>query len=349
MSTQKNMKKKSKMQSKGAGPKVSVPVAATRSQTTTRAKITNKSDGSVRVVHRELVGNLVGQVAFTLGTVTVNPGLSGTFPWLSGIAQSFEEYKFNKLRFCYYPRCSTATAGSVMLIPEYDVTEDPPVTEQIAASYVGTREDAPWKAQVVDLPASALQGTAKRHFVRPLTGLINPNEDPKLYDVALFYTGAVDASGANQPWGKLWVEYDVDLYLPQLSPYGPLPYGGKVTGNTSITKTNPLGSSPVLDPESRGFIVTGASDVLMKIPGDYILSIVVTGTTLVAPLYSFNASDMAVIYDDTVVNTTGNVAFTITVLRVLNSNAEFEITYPAAGSVSSTSMYVSSVPFNGAI
>lgn len=171
------------------------------------------------IVHREFLGNVSGSVLFTiLLTLAINPGIAATFPWLSIQAQCWEQYRFKKLRFHYLTRTGSNTAGSVLMSPDYDASDAAPSNEVVQSTYEGTAEDAPWKDIILTLKTNLMSGTTQRKFVR--TGALLPNQDIKLYDAATVFISTVDAS-APAAWGKLWVEYDVDLFIPQLPPTGP--------------------------------------------------------------------------------------------------------------------------------
>jgi len=118
----------------------------------------------------------------------------------------------------------------------------------------------------------------KRRFTRP--GPLAANLDIKTYDVGSLFVCTVDGSGPNIPWGKLWVEYDIDLYIPQLSPFGALPYGGTVAGGGVFTAANPLGTIPVQNPLNAGFTVSAASVVNFTATGSYVVGFEEIGTVI---------------------------------------------------------------------
>jgi hypothetical protein len=148
----------------------------------------------------------------------INPGLNGSFPWLSNIAQNWESYKFHKLRYCYYTRTGSTTVGSVILAPDYDATDGPPINEQVIASYEDAVEDAPWKDLVCTLKERSMFSIGPKKFVRSADVGFN---DLKLYDAGNLYIATVDSTAA-AAWGKLWVEYDITFFTPQIAPVGTL-------------------------------------------------------------------------------------------------------------------------------
>lgn len=256
----------------------SVGAAYATGQAGKAPRITRGQDFT-RVQHRELVTNLSGTTAFTVAqSLAINPGLSATFPWLSIMANAFEEYRFNSLKVEYFTRTGTNIPGSVILAPDYDASDGAPASEQIASSYMDSCEDAPWKDIVCNLPSGRLNRADQNRFVR--SGALGANQDIKLYDAATVHLCTVDGTAVN--WGKVWLSYDVTFRIPQLNPAGNPPFGGGVTGGGATTGANPLGTVPAVDAGSKGFIVSAASVITFTALGDFIIAGFFDGTVISA-------------------------------------------------------------------
>nr|QKV51018.1 putative capsid protein [Crucivirus sp.] len=206
-----NFKRRYKPSSTSA---IAAPVAYASTQRTGKAEYVNFSADSCRIRHCELLGSITGSGNFTidpnLGVFPVNPGLQSSFPWLSTQAAAWEKYKFHKLKFIYHTKCATSVPGSVLLGMDYDAADVVPTTELQLSNFYGSVESAPWKEIVFNCNLERMQGS--RYIrVHPVTGV-----DIKTYDQGNFYVGTVD--GTAVPWGKLWVEYDVELQIPQQAP-----------------------------------------------------------------------------------------------------------------------------------
>lgn len=260
-------------------PKQASVASAYSTKSTGRAPTITATRDSCRIKHRELVSSVTGSVAFTAATsLDINPGLSATFPWLSTMAPAWEEYRFNSLKVEYLTRTGSTTPGSMMIVPDYDPADASPLTEQIASSYEDVVEDAPWKDIVCVMPASSLNGYTKRHYVR--TGSLASNLDIKTYDSAKVHLCTVDGTAVT--WGKVWIEYDVELFIPALNPTGSPPFGGFITGATTQTGANPFGTAPILDASVRGVTMDAASIITFQNIGDYNLSYLLVGTVITA-------------------------------------------------------------------
>lgn len=183
---------------------------------------------SWRIRNSELVGNVAGSVDFAYTRYYVNPGMVNTFPWLSQEANRWEQYRFHSLRFRYVTRTATTTIGSIILSPEYNSRDPPPTTETEATNTQDAIEDSPWKNITCTLTPQSMFQAGPRKLVRAamIAGDIN------IYDVASLYVASIGMVGTDTV-GKLWVDYDVELFVPQNSPadYSTLSAGSMQTRN----------------------------------------------------------------------------------------------------------------------
>jgi hypothetical protein len=175
-----------------------------------------------KVSHTELIGDVAGLSTATFNqayAIPLNPGLNQFTPWLSNIAQNYESYRCKKLNFRYVTKTGSTTAGSVMMIPDYNASDAAPISEQVAANYSDVQEDVPWTQEGITcaLRPQAMHKVGPQKYVR--TGAVPANADIKIYDVGVFYLYTVNSSAA-AGWGKLWVDYEFDFETPQLPPAG---------------------------------------------------------------------------------------------------------------------------------
>jgi hypothetical protein len=260
----------------------SVAAAYATGLTSGRPMIQRTTLDRTTIEHRELISPISGTVAFTPTMFAVNPGLAITFPWLSTQALGWEKYRFEYLRFCYYTRAPSSTQGSMMLVPDYDASDSPPVNELIAATYNGTQEDAAWKDMCCPWDAKILN---RECFVR--TAALAPNLDIKTYDIGTFFSCTTDAA-TGTPWGKLWVEYKVVLINPQVPSAG-AGTTGTLTSGSGPTTTALFGTVQT----GTGNYTLGATGNVITMFGltiglEYLLTIVTDGTGITA--YSTSGS-----------------------------------------------------------
>lgn len=218
----------------------------------------------IRIKHREYLGEVVSSSvagAFEIDSYAVNPGDNHTFPWLSGIAHNYEEYKFNGLVFEFVSTSanalnSTNTAlGKIVLATDYNSTnptfgsiEDMMITE--FANF-----GKPAESLIHAIECSAAERPTLLSYLR-LPG--KTTGDAKFYDIGNFQVATQGLQGTNVNVGSLWVSYDVYLCKPYLSVVDTI-----IThyALNTVTTANPLGTSQTLVNSSPTDIVISGSTI----------------------------------------------------------------------------------------
>jgi hypothetical protein len=171
------------------------------------------------VAASELLASVNGSVDFASTKFPLNPGLASVFPRLSKEAAVWQHYRFKKLSFRYVTRSSTNTAGSVILSPSYNPAEIAPSNETEASNTAQAVEDVTWSKEITcRLKPGSMYPLGPKKQVR----YFNIPGDLNVYDVGNLYVctkGQIDASEI----GKLWVDYEVEFYIPQSTPITPYP------------------------------------------------------------------------------------------------------------------------------
>jgi hypothetical protein len=73
----------------------------------------HSNDQSVLIRHREYLGEISGSISYDVKrSFEINPGNPDTFPWLSGVAARFQEYRIRGLVFHYIPSSGNAVSGT---------------------------------------------------------------------------------------------------------------------------------------------------------------------------------------------------------------------------------------------
>jgi hypothetical protein len=335
--------------SRGAQKQVSVAANYASGQSG-KAPVVRATRDSCNVVHRELLMNVSAQADLNFdlrATYPLNPGMSQTFPWLSTIAQNWETYRFKKLRFCYYTRTGSTTVGSVLFAPDYDAADSAPANEQIASTYEDVQEDAPWKDITIPLRPVEMHQPGQRKYVR--TGPLATNLDIKTYDSGNLFVFTVDSLAA-APWGKLWVEYDVDLFTPQSLSSAPVGVaGGGFESNGGETGALLLGTAPIVGSGSQFVTLVntgGASTFTFEKTGTYVISYNFGGTTMSA----FNNGGTATsnpfntLFDATGANCAGGIIVTVSA-----PGQTWIPSLTAATIVSPVAVNIGSMPFGSAL
>jgi len=167
----------------------------------------------------EYIADINGSVGFATTQYSINPGQSGTFPWMSKIASLFERYVFEKLEF-YYRRevsefATNGQAGKVLLSVDYDASDAPPTTKQQVEDTVPHVDGMPCiEEMVVHCDPRELLGFAiSGRYVRP--GAQPFGTDIKTYDAGNLFVSTYGNTNTSVI-GELRVRYRCRMLVPVL-------------------------------------------------------------------------------------------------------------------------------------
>jgi hypothetical protein len=186
------------------------------------------SNGSVRLRHREYLRDVYGSTGFAITSFNINPADSNTFPWLSKIAEHFEQWQPHGLIFDYRSMSSdvqvaaTTALGSVILGTEYNALASRFVNKQAMEASQFAVSVKPSVSVMHPIECDLSQTPSQPLYVR-LPGDATINADPRLYDLGNFQiaTQGMSTDGGDQ--GELWVTYDIELLKPVLTQPAPIP------------------------------------------------------------------------------------------------------------------------------
>jgi len=236
-------------------PLVAAPVAMTRARYTGKPRFKRTTADSMTIYHSELVSLVVGSNPFATTTLSIQPGLSSTFRWLSFQTQGWEKYRFKMLRAWYETRTGTSIPGTVMLVADYDAADPAPTSQFDASTYHGSTDDAPWKEQCMEFDMKR----SKELYLRG--GPLAANLDIKTYDYANLFICTTDGSAVN--WGKVYLEYEIELLNTQvLQNVGTI--GGTISAGGTTSGANVFGTAPVVTPGSYIAGVTGTGVISLQ-------------------------------------------------------------------------------------
>lgn len=182
--------------------------------------------GSLMITHREYIGDIFAPPTATVSDFTVqsfplNPGLEQTFPWLSQIAQNYEEYELEQCVFEFVStvqdiNSANGQVGTIITATQYNASRpdftDKPAMAAYAHSVSGKSTDN--QNHGVECDPSKLSGSEGK-FVR--ANPVMTGEDLKTYDHGRFQlaTHNIPAAMAGGTLGELYVYYTVKLRKPK--------------------------------------------------------------------------------------------------------------------------------------
>jgi len=148
---------------------------------------------------------------FNVDRFQINPGLLGTFPWLSQVAQGYEKYRFRRIRARFVPKVGVfsdaAKVGNVLMSVDYDsVDPDPPGTDWM-------ENNDPHVVGVANKTLTLDFEGASWHFIR--SGNVPAGTDIRLYDACTLFVATSDLTVTNEAIGKIYLDYEVELAVPQ--------------------------------------------------------------------------------------------------------------------------------------
>lgn len=184
--------------------------------------------GAVTVNRREFLTEVYGPgetgsaVPFEVLKFALNPGLEKSFPWLSQIAQNYEEYELDQLVFSFRStttdigNSTSGQCGTVIMATAYNPSSAPFGEKSDMMGYDGAMSCKTTESMHhgVECDPNKLSGSAGK-FVRAFA--LDATKDIKDYDHGLFQLAIANAPDnfAGRSLGELWVSYTVKLRKPK--------------------------------------------------------------------------------------------------------------------------------------
>lgn len=193
--------------------------------------VVNRSNKEFIVRHREyitdiysLAGSANTPSAFGLLSFSINPGDATTFPWLSTIADKFEQYRIEGMVFEYKSLYSDAVVtqngsiGSIVLATEYNAGAAAFTSKQAMENYQFAQSCKPSCSVLHPIECARSQNVLSELYIRPAT--VPAGEDVKTYDFGDFQIASqgipLGAAGAAVNLGELWVSYQIAFIKPKI-------------------------------------------------------------------------------------------------------------------------------------
>lgn len=221
------------------------------------------------VCHREYLGDIVGTAGFANNSYPINPGMSQTFPWLSTVAQNYQEYRLHGLIFEFRPLITdfvtSGAPGVVIMATNYNADSAPYTTKQAMENTEFAVSVKPTLPLIHAVECAADENPFKIQYVR--TGALPTGQDLKSYDLGLFQFAT--QANPTQALGELWVSYCVEFLKPTL----PLDIGGVVQSGhiyrNTTSAANPIGLIGVFVRGTLAMTATGTSFTFTAAPSQY--------------------------------------------------------------------------------
>jgi len=176
-------------------------------------------EGAVIVRNKEYLADVVSATSFTVNTtIDINPGLSAAFPWLSRVADAFEEYEILGMMIYYNTTSGNTTTsqalGEVVMSTEYNSYAPDPTNKQQQLAQIFAVSTVPSQNCIHAIECSPRQNQLARFYTRagaPPAGLSLVSTD--LGKVTVSVSGC---AAAGVTLGEIYVDYEVAFYKPKL-------------------------------------------------------------------------------------------------------------------------------------
>lgn len=316
----------------------------------------NRSDRVVCIRHREYIADISSTTGFHLQSFEINPGLRTTFPWLSQVAEAFEEYRFTGLVFEYKTMCSdfsTTTAGSLgtaIMSTQYNVLS-PNFSDKVSMNnYEFSNDSKPSLSFLHPIECKRSLNPVSELFVR--TGDVTTG-DLRLYDHGNFQIATQGMQNDSGVIGELWATYEVEFYKAKyIQGVGAELFSDHWTNTVGLSGAQPIGTNPVLHSGSNlGTSISGSNINQVLFPpdlsdGNYLVLYQITGTSAacVGPGFTFvNCTALNIWKNDTTSSinnssTTTPVYIQSFILQITGQDASFTFSTGAQLPTSPTSM-----------
>jgi len=179
----------------------------------------------VKVRHREYLFDVISSGSantFNVNSVTIQPGLFASFPWLAQIAQNYQEYSVDGMIFVYKPLTGTAissstntTMGGIAMCTQYNVLTAAPTNKVEMLNEEYAQEVPTFEAgyHIIECGKGAHYGTPLSNlYIRG--GAVPTGGTATSFDFGQFSIASYGVQGTSVVLGEVHVVYEISLYKP---------------------------------------------------------------------------------------------------------------------------------------
>lgn len=223
-------------------------------------RIVPAGNREVRIMYREYLGDVTAAAmgVFNVQSYTINPGLPQTFPWLSNISSSFDQYTLNGCLFEFKTTSSDYTSnqalGSVIMATEYDVVDGPYTnkTDMLNSAYAQEAKPSISALHGIECAINDTPTTVK--FTRDDSLVLPSSYDARDYDWGIFCIATQGGTQtADVTVGSLYIHYDITFRKEQV-PKNIFINSWTAVQYTGVNFTHPtlFGSTTIVTPLRSG-------------------------------------------------------------------------------------------------
>lgn len=182
--------------------------------------------------HREYLGELRSSATatgFEMQKFVINPGWTATFPWLSRIADNFQEYKIHGMVMEFKSNYSDAvvgtgasgTLGTVVIATQYDAGAAEYKTKSAMENAEYSTSGKVSESFLHPIECDMRENPLKVLYIRTGAALDeNTDRDNRFSDLGNIFIAASGVQTENDVLGEIWVSYHVSLLKPRITEPG---------------------------------------------------------------------------------------------------------------------------------
>lgn len=228
------------------------------------------SNGRFIFQRQEYLGDITPSEAFNIVRYPLNPGQNDTFPWLSNIARSFEQWKPHGIAFYFRSLSSpnvlseapNTSLGALIMSTQYDPKDSAFESKTEMENYWCTNSGPPYKDQIHPVECAKNQTVLNELLVRFADQ--EPDSDLSFYDLGNFDIATVGNPSDTGVIGELWITYCIEFMKPKVPEHNVSFENSDMWFLNLPSATRALGSAPPTEVlHSLGGVIdeTGAGTV----------------------------------------------------------------------------------------
>ena len=235
------------------------------------------------VAHREYIKDITTSSvagAFKNESFIINPGQAATFPWLSSIAENYEQYRVHGMIFQFVTTSadalnSTNTAlGTVIMATDYNAASPAYTNKQQMENSQYANSAKPSVSQMHGIECAPALTPVSQLFTR--SGALPSGQDSRWYDLAKFQLATTGFQAAGVVVGELWCTYLIEFMKPQIPATIGGNFGSAHRYATSAASATPFGTVELINVGSFNVSASGTSLTIKDVLPGAKLSIAVT-------------------------------------------------------------------------
>lgn len=172
------------------------------------------------VCHREYIADVLGSVNFRNTSYALNPGQQGTYPWLSALAQQYEEYSVHGMVWEFKSTAGSAVSstnnalGVVIMATEYNSLNPPFASKIEMENYQFCTSAKPSESFLHPVECARGENVLSNLYVR--SGSVPVGADKRFYDLGNFQIATQGMQVDDITVGELWCTYEIELIKPRV-------------------------------------------------------------------------------------------------------------------------------------